>query len=256
MTIDDETLMAYVDGELDDAGAQRVREALARDPALARRMRVFEDSARLLRESFRGAIDVPVPEHLEQLVAPRPARQRMGWLAQLWRRVPSPAFAAALLLAVGVLVGYVATRVDRGGPAAPVDRVAALQAAEGWHQGFERTPSGESFTLRVHGLETGIRPLTTFLDARDRVCRAFREDGAGSMLRRGIVCREEEGRWAPMVVVAEPAPVQRGPGGGYRPASSLEGGAFEGVLQMYMTTSPFEPAQERALMENGWRYDP
>ena len=38
MTYDDETLMAYADGELDDARQAEIDAAISRDPDLARRM--------------------------------------------------------------------------------------------------------------------------------------------------------------------------------------------------------------------------
>ncbi|MDN3713648.1 zf-HC2 domain-containing protein [Paracoccus cavernae] len=48
MSISDETLMAYADGELDQAEAAAVEAALAADPGLQARLRPFSETRRLL----------------------------------------------------------------------------------------------------------------------------------------------------------------------------------------------------------------
>lgn len=261
MRIDDETLMAYVDGELEDAEAERVREALARDGDLEKRARMFRQSASVLRDTFQGEINVPVPKRLEALLSPSPTPAAPGWLARLhafWTCPPSLAFAAGLLLAVGAVVGHLATGVDGGMPSAPVDRLAQLQGSTGWNRGFERTASGEQFMLQAPGDEgVSITPLATFLDSGDRFCRAFRQAGGSATVLQGIVCRDGGGSWTPVVVVAEATPATPATNhSDYRPASAEGGGIFDRVLEMQMTTSPFAPGDERALIEHSWRPAP
>jgi hypothetical protein len=64
MNYDDETLMAYADGELDAAQSAEISAAIERDPELAQRV----DRHRALRADVAGAfssvLDEPVPERL------------------------------------------------------------------------------------------------------------------------------------------------------------------------------------------------
>src|SRR6185312_10954017 len=71
--IDDDTLQAYVDGELDAAARARVDAALAQDEALARRVRQLQALNARLRAAFDPVLDEPVPEHLSALLQPRSA---------------------------------------------------------------------------------------------------------------------------------------------------------------------------------------
>lgn len=273
MTIDDATLVAFADGELDDEETARVHAALENDPALWRRLRQFETSAELLREAFEDQLRVPVPRRFELLLdAPHRPRERESWrsyaapLVAFITSAPGRACAAALTLMLGAVVGHLATESRPAAePSAPVPELYALPA---WHDGFETTPSGTAFTVSRDASARAQRlvPLSTFLDLRDRYCRAFSEERAEALLaRRGVVCREPDGRWMPVLTVAEvkasPAHTgashaQRRDGvaaGGYRPASGPGGDTFEQGLQQHMATSPFEPTEERALIDGGWR---
>jgi anti-sigma factor RsiW len=77
---DDETLMAYVDGELDELLSAEISSGMERDPALARRV----EQHRALRAKLAGAyatvLDQPVPERLLAAAggaaAPMPAAPR------------------------------------------------------------------------------------------------------------------------------------------------------------------------------------
>jgi anti-sigma factor RsiW len=70
---DDETLMAYADGELDEQRRAEIADAVAKDPELARRV----DQHRALRSrvagAFRDVPDQPVPDRLLMAAKP-PAR--------------------------------------------------------------------------------------------------------------------------------------------------------------------------------------
>lgn len=62
--VDDVMLMAYVDGEVDAGTAREIEVALAGDPVLAARVRLFRDSAMMARGAFAEVVHEPVPERL------------------------------------------------------------------------------------------------------------------------------------------------------------------------------------------------
>jgi anti-sigma factor RsiW len=102
-TVDDETLMAWCDGELEPEIAARVADRVARDPKLAARARAFRRSAELARGAMAPVLAEPIPARLLDAVRapaksagivafrPRAPRKALGWAL-----AASVAFAAVL----------------------------------------------------------------------------------------------------------------------------------------------------------------
>ncbi len=64
MTITEETLMAYVDGELDPAASQAVESAMREDPQIEERVARHQALRQRVRAAFSGELDEQVPERL------------------------------------------------------------------------------------------------------------------------------------------------------------------------------------------------
>ncbi len=64
MTFSDEDLMAYADGELDDAKRQEIQAAINRDPEIARRVASHQALQDSLRKGFEPVLQEPVPDRL------------------------------------------------------------------------------------------------------------------------------------------------------------------------------------------------
>jgi anti-sigma factor RsiW len=71
--IDDVMLMAYVDGEVDASTAREIETAIHSDSTLARRVRMFRDSASMMRGAYTEVLHEPVPEHLLAAIRSTPA---------------------------------------------------------------------------------------------------------------------------------------------------------------------------------------
>lgn len=258
--MDDETLMAYVDGELDAEDAARVHDAVARDPELRQRAEVFETSAQRLRDAFQHELDVPVPQSLQAVLEAAPPRPGL-WqrLAGLIAAEPaSVALAACVLLAVGAGAGVLAMRVTAPAGKLGEGLIARFENTPQWHAGFNRTTSGETFTVGLAGgTSEEITPLATFLDAADRYCRSYLQSSADAVRRHGVVCRQDDGRWHAVVQFAEAdvEPIRSG-GDGYLPASNVGASAIERVVETYATTALFSLERERALIEARWTQTP
>lgn len=80
-SVDDLTLLAYVDGELDAATARAVEEEVRGDPQAARRVRRLRESSAVIRAAVNEPIHGPVPHGLigalSEPVSDRPRRRRL-----------------------------------------------------------------------------------------------------------------------------------------------------------------------------------
>jgi len=114
---DDETLMAYADGELDAAQRAQIDAAIAQDPGLALRVQEHKALRAKMAGAFSRVLDQPIPERLEAAAhagvrAETPARGNVIKFPARSTRAPSPpwrarewiAMAASLLL--GVLLSW------------------------------------------------------------------------------------------------------------------------------------------------------
>jgi anti-sigma factor RsiW len=113
---DDETLGAYVDGELDDAEREALERALADDPELARRVEAQRQLRQALDAAFAPTLSEPVPERLLRAarepgagtVVPfrTPTDHVPRWQAPHW-------WALAASLVVGAVLGRQVGRFSR-----------------------------------------------------------------------------------------------------------------------------------------------
>jgi anti-sigma factor RsiW len=95
-TLDDSTLVAYVDGELDGASASEVESVLASDPAARSRAQVFRETSRVLHVAFGKPSREPVSPSLSE--------ERRAAVGR-WR-LALPLAASLLAFAVSLGGGY------------------------------------------------------------------------------------------------------------------------------------------------------
>ena len=95
MTLSDEMLMAYADGQLDAGDRARVKKLVAQDPALAARLEVFQATGHGLASVFDEHMNAPLPDSLKRFaerVQPRAAkRPSFGQFADTLRDLLRPA---------------------------------------------------------------------------------------------------------------------------------------------------------------------
>ncbi len=224
---DDEELMAFADGVLDEPRFSEVAVAIEADAALAERLELIVTGGKAAKAVFGSLADQPVPAGLtagvkaavaahEGKVVPFPRRASMF--------VPIAAAAAIAAIAVGpvaYLVGGAreAPLVAIGAPLAPAitSQLASL-------------PSGAEARLG----DAVIRPIATFTDAQSTLCREFELDGALTTV--AVACRTGAEWRVAIAIDAPPA------NDGYAPASSLA--ALDAFLGSIDAGPPLPPAAE------------
>lgn len=232
MQIDDETLMALADGELDGAEAARVSAAIADDPQAQARLRRFTETRARLKALAAEAGPGPADDALA-------ARIRAAALASQAPAAPAPAPAAparpanrnrapwaamaAALAAAAVGIGWWQT----GGPAAlPPAEVAALDSL----------PSGEAVTLEGAG---DLTMIASYRTAAGDFCREY-EVARDRSLTVSVACRQD-GAWQRQFASDMTA------GEGYVPASG-DIAALDDWLADSGAGEPLTPEDEAAAL--------
>jgi len=225
--IDIETLMAFVDGELDELGMARVERVIAADPELAKRVAAERALKAKLAAHYAPVLDAPLPDRLTALfdqeskvVDIATARRPRGWI------VTAMAMAACLLLGLFVGRGVM--------PTAPGADGGALVA------GGSLATALDTRLASAQPANTAIRIGLTFRAQDGAMCRTFQ----GRALD-GIACRAGK-TWQLRRTVSDPAAARTD----YRQASS---GVLMDAAQAMMAGDPLDAAAEKAARDGGWK---
>ena len=266
MKIDDDTLVAYLDAQLeDDAAYEAVEDALAESPALRARLQTLAETGELARQAFDAKLEEAVPPQLIAAIlnAPlpgaeanratlnhaRPETPSLGarlaaWLGQGFGG--AAAFASIVTLALGALIGHyllppaelAAPLARQGDPIRNPAVAVALQAA----------PSG----LAVDVGEARLEIMASFAARDGQFCREYSLNSAKTGQEIGIACRgaTADTGWQLAFVANEPASAAAQ--GGYSTASDRLHEAVDAFLGEHVAGEPFDAERERALIERGW----
>jgi anti-sigma factor RsiW len=230
--IDDDILMAFVDGELDDISRARVERAVAEDPALRARL-AQQQKLRATLSAFYGPVaEEAVPERFRAMLDTnvvdlpatnvRPARP-------VWQN-----FAA---LAATLLLGLALGRPQRMPAGGPVGIENGAMVAQG--------PLANALDTQLASAQApdaATRIGTSFAAADGRLCRTF-----DSAAMAGVACRGDQG-WQLMMTSAGSA----GPRNDYRQAGSADPLVAQAAQEL-MAGEAFDAAAERRARDSGWR---
>lgn len=247
-TIDDETLFAYLDGELDAAQRAQVAAAIADDPRLAATLGEQQRLKGQLHAHFDAVLDEPVGAHLTQVVAASGpasvtdmivAREKRGgraprgvrhWTVREWS-----AIAATLVL--GLLVGL---NLNRGTGDAPlVASDAGLTAAGLLASALSDRPAGA--LPGAAGSQIGF----SFQAKGGGYCRTFALNSGET----GLACRRDD-HWVVDALAAGSKPAAAG---AFRLAGSDMPAALRTAIEQKMAGDPLTEAEERAQIARQWR---
>ncbi|WP_143742930.1 anti-sigma factor [Maricaulis sp. W15] len=246
MMIDDETLIAFLDGELDEAEMERIAVAIDADPALTDRLERLQLSDQAVRETYQPIAEEAVPDHLIAAVrqADRDTAPDSETVLPFQRptgdRPSRPAWQAygaiAASLVIGVLIG---SRFGLTEPAPLHFEGDRLMAGGVLATALDRQASGA-----VGEGDTHVQ--LSFATDAGGYCRAFQQGGTA-----GLACRED-GRW----VVELTAPVPAGSNGPIRTASTALPTILLEAVDARIAGETLDAEAEAAAIENGWSGDP
>jgi hypothetical protein len=254
MTFSEETLMAYVDGELEAAACAELERALAADPELAARVARHRSLRQTLRSAYAPVLDEPVPARLLAAASAAPAaaprfeaearsnvvslrgarvRRARRWTAREWA-----AIAASLIL--GAIVSPLAIRSLDAPP---------LRASGGGLVASGALAGALSHQLASRQApDAQVRIGMTFLAKSGGYCRTFTLRGSGHLA--GIACHND-GRW--QVEALAKSAGEPTADGAYRQAASSLPPAILQTVQSQIAGDPLDTRSEAAALARGWR---
>ena len=250
MTISDETLMAYADGELDAATRASIEAAMQDDPEIAKRVARHRALRETMQGAFAAVLQEPVPDRLiaaarGQTAAPQSAVADLSLAREAARRKASPgprwqpaAMAASLLLGLGL--GFLAWHGSGGAliqPGAGGGLVANARLAE-------------ALSTQLSDDRTAARVAVTGLSFRSKsgdYCRTFSLTGADA--GSGLACREGTD-WKIKALVQSPHTAANS--GNFRTAASEDSPAIRAAVESSIDGEPLDHAGEIAARQAGW----
>jgi anti-sigma-K factor RskA len=253
MSLPDDMLTAYVDGELSAEDRARVEAAMRAEPDVARRVAEHQQLRTSLRTAFDGVLREPVPERLVAAargdagtgsVADFGAAKRAREATQArseGRRWSWPEWGA---MAASVLIGVIVTRVAVRSPEATpfVSRQGELVAQGTLADALSNQLA--STQPRNAATQVGV----SFRSKAGPYCRSFtmREGEAVT----GLACRAGDAWRIDVLARSDPAT------GDYTPAASALPAAVLSAVEQQIDGEPLDAASEARARESGWTRTP
>jgi hypothetical protein len=245
MTFSDETVMAYVDGELDEATRAALEVAMTTDTDLADRIARERRLRARLQSEFDPVLREPIPERLLAAAKSRSAKGPTGniiWLKRIpardWSWPQWSAIAASLIL--GVLIAPLLRHEPSEGPLGIRDGKVLASGALA-HALSEQLASNQVANAPVH---VGV----SFLSRNGDYCRTFMLRDKSTVA--GLACREG-GSWRLQVLAATDRATSGS--GEYQPAASPLPPAIEQSVDGLIVGDPLDAKGEAAARRKGWR---
>jgi hypothetical protein len=241
----DETLMAYADGELDEATRKQVEVSVAADPEVARRLAAHNALRNQLHASFDKVLEEPVPPHLVALVRSAANASRPGQVLQFPRKqsLRRPWLQWSSLAASFVLGALLWQFASRRFPTGPIAESKGELVASG--------ALARALNSRLASQQTSSDPVQIGVSFRSRqgaYCRTFElRDTAATA---GLACHGDDD-WIVQVVAREDAAATAH--SQYRQAASALPSVVLKAVQEAIAGEPLDSGAEAQARAGGWR---
>jgi hypothetical protein len=248
MTISDETLMAYADGELDPATRASVEAAMQADPDIAKRVARHRALREAMQGAFTGVLEEPVPERLIAAargqstalqgavvdLAREAARRRTSAGPRRWQPA---AMAASLVLGVGLgfLAWHGPKALLRPGSGGGLVANAELAEALSTQLSDDRSPA----RVAVAGL--------SFRSKSGDYCRTFSLSGTDAS--SGLACYDGQD-WKIKALAESPRAATNS--ANFRTAAAADSPAIRAAVEASIDGEPLDHAGEIAARQAGW----
>ena len=211
ITLDESTLIAYVDGELDSQTAREVEVNLGKDENARKYVEHLREIVALSRVAFNDTLHEAVPQALkdtilkggvtqdsqpENVVAFAP-RAKSEWTLAL----PMAAAVACLLLGLGGGYQYSETSSNKAVKLAAFSLEQDQMSMNGaLNKALEVNLENDTHTWinPNTGRSAAFTPVHTYQDKSGKFCREYRKDTTAGEQKEttfGLACRNDQGMW-------------------------------------------------------------
>jgi hypothetical protein len=242
-TISDETLSAFLDGELPESERARVAAALSNDAALAARFAQLERAEAALKNAWPvrdTALPAGITTAIDQLAAAQaaPGSPRAQW--QRW------SLAASILAVVGAGLVFLSQQQPGSTQFAFTPAAGAtLPASHPLATTLSETASGTTRDWPGAATRGGtVYPVLSFRDGAGALCREF-EVADGKAVSVGVACRRDAG-WNVEAIATVPG--RSAASEGYVPAPGDEPAAVAEAIDRLMQGEALDAAAEAAAL--------
>ena len=253
MTISDETLMAYADGELDATARAAVESAMSEDPQIEKRIAAHRTLRRKVQAAYSAELSEGVPERLlraaggatstqgSKVVNLQDARAAMERSKSRARPRPTQ-WRTAGTIAASVIAGVGLGFFMWGHAGSPL-----MQSAGGALVARGQLAKALSNQLAAdQAPNSAVRIGVSFRAKSGDYCRTFALSGAVSP--SGLACRHG-GQWQVQALTQEPGAVS---GSDYRTAGSAMSAMILKSVEEQISGEPLDQAGESAARQRGW----
>lgn len=220
ITLDEGTLIAYVDGELDAQTAREVEATLAGDTSARQYVDHLRALSALTRVAFNDTLHEAVPQQLKDTVLGRTEQSTDNVVRfapkpqSTVRRMLPHSFAAAAAVA-GLVLGLGGGTVYSEKSTTKSLQLAALSLQQdqtamnvALNQALEINVSGNALTWNNpdSGRSAAFTPVRTYQDKAGKFCREYRKEVTASEhtdTTFGLACRDEAGAWKTRYLILE-----------------------------------------------------
>ncbi|MDP8914115.1 MAG: anti-sigma factor [Pseudomonadota bacterium] len=225
--------MSWIDGELNELDANRVRAAIDGDPALSKIYQEQKLLKQLLAEHFDRVAELEVPERLQAMLTDNvrslgSAHGRRASSSSFWRSLTAVAATFA--------VGFLAIQL------VPRDHEQARFVADG----SQLAVALDTQLASTQAPGAGVRIGVTFAAEDARVCRTF-ETAATA----GLACRGGGSPSGWQLITTVPNTSSQGQ---YAQAGSGSAAVMERAQEL-MKGEPFDAEMEKRARDRGWTLD-
>ena len=246
MTVTDEELMAYVDGELDTSRRETLRQAIADSADLSRRVAEQQALHDRLHRAFDPVLKEPLPSQLVELAARARVSDSGRAARRRWSRSPwQTGWALAAGIALGIVVGPTVLQLASE-PADVVARGVGLTADGALADALSRRLASEQSASDSILLGISFRSKT------GEYCRTFiSRRGDGTLA--GLACRQDPG-WR--IEALQAVPALSGNLDGYRQAAAPWPSLVLRAAEESMVGDPLDATGEATARDRGWSSSP
>jgi hypothetical protein len=247
VNLDDETLMAYADGELEPAQRAEIAAALEKDPALAARVEKHRATRAEVAGAFATVLGDPVPERLRAAAkgSAAPEQRTRGNVVQFptrgnrapatpWRAREWLAMAASLVL--GVVISWRALS-----PTTP-EMIAATNGALAARGALATALDRQLASNQTSDAAVSIG--LTFKSRDGSYCRSFALRASGTS---GLACRSGDEWRIPVTASADAA------GGDFRQAAGSIPSAVMQAIEARIAGDALAAPEETQARDAAWK---